>query len=100
VNKTFLMLALLITAVFLIDSMQVSPASEDVPDGKSVEYVNCSGYGKDWTDCHREAKSLCPGGYTVMEKSTGVVSAPVNGRYTLVPSKEMTVQCRKSQLGR
>jgi len=95
VHKTILILILIVSTVFLTDLIPVLPAAEHVYNDKTVETVNCSGHGKGWPACYRQAEALCPGGYTVMEKSTGIVSAPVNGRYTLVPSKKMMILCNK-----
>ena len=89
-----LKLSLIILFLFISGSALVPLAASTKVEEKTLKTVNCSGFGKKWRDCYQEAEALCPEGYTVIRKSTGVVSVPVNGRYTLAPSKKIVVECK------
>jgi len=61
---------------------------------KSTYTVSCSGIGKSWDDCYQEADTLCPDGYNIIKKSTGVISTQVYGKSTLAPSKKLILECQ------
>lgn len=85
---------MIILPVFLSVSAFNSLAAAIKANEKTVETVNCSGFGKKWEDCYRDAEALCPNGYSVIKKSTGLVSVPVNGRNTSAPNKKIVVECK------
>ena len=54
-------------------------------NNETTHTVNCAGHGKNWSDCYQEAETLCPDGYKITKRSTGVVSTPVLGKSDLPP---------------
>jgi hypothetical protein len=93
-RKTILLLFIIFQLLFTSSSASVSPEAFTGPNGKTAYTLSCSGTGKDWSDCYQEADTLCPDGYSVIKKSTGTVSTPVNGKSTLVPSKKLVIECK------
>ena len=93
-KKTFLILFAI--SYFLLTPILGSFSANELTDqnGRITHTLSCSGTGKDWNDCYLEADTLCPNGYTIIEKSTGIVSAPINGQYTIVPSKKIIIECK------
>jgi len=86
---------LFVISPFLFTSSLASDSPKSVTD-KNIEQtykVNCSGHGKSWDDCYQEAGTLCPDGYNIIKKSTGVVSTPIYGKSTLAPSKKLIIEC-------
>ena len=93
-NKTFLILFAI--SYFLLTPILDSFSAKELTgqNERVIHTLSCSGTGKDWNDCYLEADTLCPNGYTIIEKSTGIVSAPIYGQYTLVPSKKIIIECK------
>ena len=42
-------------------------------DGRQWMELRCSGFA-DWTKCHEEARSLCPGGYDISNQEENMVT--------------------------
>ncbi len=40
------------------------------PDGRPTQQISCPAYGG-WRNCTDNAKALCPGGYDVVDQSSG-----------------------------
>ena len=93
-KKTILLLFVISQFLFTISYASVSPNTLKESNGKAVYTLDCTGTGKDWSDCYQEAETLCPNGYSFIKKSLGVVSTPVNGRSIIAPSKELVIECR------
>jgi hypothetical protein len=93
-KKTILMLFVIIQLLCTASLASVSPEAVTEPKGKTTYTLSCSGTGKDWSDCYQEADTLCPAGYKIINKSTGVFAAPVNGKSTLAPSKKLVIECK------
>ena len=91
-----IILIFLVVSQLLFSSNLTSASSEESTgaDGKTAYTLSCSGTGKDWQDCYREAAALCPDGYTIIKKSTGIVAAPINGTSTLAPTKKLVIECQ------
>ena len=93
-KKYIFKLAVIILPAFICVSALNLRAASTSAEEDTFKTVDCSGFGKKWDDCYRDAETLCPEGYTVIKKSTGMVSVPVNGRYTLAPSKKIVIECK------
>ena len=93
-QKTVLMLFGFFYLLFASSLASASPEAVTEPNGKTVYTLSCSGTGKGWSDCYQEADALCPDGYTIIKKSTGIFAAPVNGKSTLAPSKKLVIECK------
>ena len=89
-------LMLFVISPFLFTSSLASDSPKSVTDTntKQTYTVSCSGHGKSWNDCYQESDSLCPDGYNIIKKSTGVISTPVYGRSVLAPSKKIIIECK------
>jgi hypothetical protein len=89
-------LMLFVIFQFLSAAILTSASPETItgPNGKTAYTLSCSGTGKEWDDCYQEAETLCPDGYNIIKRSTGVYAAPVNGKSTLAPSKKLVVECK------
>lgn len=85
---------LVISELLLTSGIAADTTKPFTEEDKTTYTVSCSGTGKDWNDCYHEAETLCPGGYNIIKRSTGVVSAPINGRSTLAPSKKLIIECK------
>ena len=93
-KKTCLILFVIFHLCYISCFASDSPESSVEPDEKPTYTLDYSGPGKDWNNCYQEAETLCPDGYKILKKSSGVVAAPVYGRTTLVPSKELVIECK------
>ena len=93
-KKTILLLFVISQFLFTISYASVSPKALKESNGKAVYTLDCTGTGKDWSDCFQEADNLCPAGYSYIKKSLGVVSTQINGRSYIAPSKELVIECR------
>ena len=93
-KRTILLLFVIFLFLFTFISASASPEAFAELNGRPVYSLDCSGAGKDWNDCFKEAETLCPEGYNYTKKSLGAVSAQINGRFYITPSKELVVECR------
>jgi hypothetical protein len=93
-KKNILMLFVISQFLFSVGLASVSPQADTGSNGKTAYTPSCSGFGKNWRDCDQEADSICPDGYNIIKKSTGTVAVPVNGKYTLAPSKKLVIECK------
>ena len=93
-KKTSLIFFVILQFCYVSCLASDSPESSVEPNEKPTYTLDCSGPGKDWDDCYQEAETLCPDGYKILKKSSGVVAAPVYGTTTLVPSKELVIECK------
>ena len=93
-NKTILVLLVVFQLLFTSSFASVIPKALTESNGKAVYTLDCSGTGKDWSDCYQEADTLCPAGYSYIKKSLGVVSTQTNGRSYIAPSKELVIECK------
>lgn len=93
-KKTIFMLC--VAALFLPTTSLAadSPEKSTGSKGETTFTLSCSGTGKDWRDCYQEAETICPDGYNIIKKSTGIFSMPVNGKSTLAPSKKLVITCK------
>ena len=91
--KTVLTVFVILPLLYTAGVAQNSSKSYTEPYNNATHTVSCSGYGKSWSDCYREADTLCPDGYKIIKKSTGVISTPVNGKSTLAPLKKLVIEC-------
>lgn len=94
-NKTILVLLLISQLIFTSGLASDSPKQDTAQGIKETHIVTCSGTGKNWDDCYQEADNLCPAGYIIIKRSTGVVSTPVYGKSTLAPSKKLVIECKQ-----
>ena len=93
-KKTILVLFIIPQLLFTAVLGSDSPESATDQDKKETYTVTCGGTGKSWNDCYQEAEDLCPSGYTITKKSTGVISTPVFGNSTLAPGKKIVIECK------
>jgi len=93
-KKIALILFVVSQLCYASSSASDSPEPSVAQNKKPTYTVNCSGLGKKWDDCYQEAENLCPDGYKILKKSSGVIAAPVNGQTTLAPSKKLVIQCK------
>jgi hypothetical protein len=93
-KKIILMLFVIFQLLFACSFASASSEAFTGPNGNTAYNLRCSGTGKDWNDCYKEAETLCPDGYNIIKRSTGVVAAPINGKSTLAPSKKLVIECK------
>jgi hypothetical protein len=60
------------------------------PDGKPALALKCG----DATACYKKAGELCPGGYDLVNSTTGTVVVPVNGSAVGSPQTTVLVECK------
>lgn len=93
-RKLALVLAVIHLLMFAVTFASGSPKSPTEANNETTHTVNCAGHGKSWSDCYQEAETLCPDGYKITKRSTGVVSTPVFGQSTLAPNKKLYIECK------
>ena len=93
-KKTILMLFVFFHLLFTSSLASITPKALTESNGKAAYTLDCSGTGKDWSDCFQEAENLCPDGFSYTKKSLGVVSTQINGSSYIAPSKELVIECR------
>ena len=93
-KKIILILLVISQFLFTYSLASIIPKTLTESNGKAAYTLDCSGTGKDWSDCFQEAENLCPDGFSYTKKSLGVVATPVNRRSYIAPSKELVIECR------
>lgn len=93
-KNTILALSVIFQLLYIPCFASPSPDSSSEPEEKTTHTLNCSDPGMNWADCYQEAETICPAGYKIIKRSTGILAAPVNGATTLVPSKKLVVKCK------
>lgn len=80
---------LLSAAALLTGCTTVTPVSG--PDGRQAFSIQC---GNDRTRCLKKAGDLCPTGYRVVDNSSTMIGAPVNGSFMMTNKEVVTVSCK------
>ena len=93
-KKTILMLSVISQLLFTSSFASIIPKALTESNGKAAYTLDCSGTGKDWSDCFQEAENLCPDGFSYTKKSLGVISTQINGRSYIAPSKKLVIECK------
>lgn len=71
-----------------------NPQAFSGPDGGTAYTMKCSGYGRDWDDCYKEAGRLCPNGYDIVGQNSGVGGVvPAGSGAVIVNKQNMAIEC-------
>lgn len=71
----------------------IAPKATTGPSGKPAYTMKCSGFGRTLEDCFVEAGSLCPGGYAVVNQSSGIKAVPISGQFMVARDDSLTIEC-------
>ncbi len=64
------------------------------PDGKTAYSMRCSGMGRTLDACYKKAGEVCPNGYTIVDRASGMVAVPVNGGIIAAPQHNLAIECK------
>lgn len=65
------------------------------PNGKSAYTMQCSGMGRTLSACYQKAGEVCPMGYTVVDRATGIIAMPAYGGGTMAaPKHTLAIECK------
>lgn len=71
----------------------VEPIAFKGPKGNPAYSMRCSGMGRTLAQCYKKAGELCPAGYTIVDRASGVVGLPVRGGMMLTPHHSLAIEC-------
>ena len=93
---TLALLALLAAiAAPLAGCNTLAPQKFTGPNGQVAYLMQCSGFGRTVEGCTEKAAKLCPAGYTVVDRPTGVPGLQqMAGGTLIVPERTMAVECK------
>ena len=84
--KTVLMMGLAVLAAGCVDVTSTAGA-----DGKPRYTIDCDGESG---GCFDKAGDLCPGGYYLIERSSGTNAVPYTAGVIAAPHTQIVVECR------
>jgi len=92
-----LALAIPTLATLLAGCGSVNPQPFTGPHGQPAYLMQCSGPNRSADACTRDAESLCPAGYTVVDRPTGVPGLQqMAGGSLLSADQVMAVECKRA----
>jgi hypothetical protein len=50
--------------------------------------------GRTLDDCYQKAGEICPGGYEIVDRASGIVAVPVSGGVIAAPQHNLVIECR------
>jgi hypothetical protein len=82
-------------SVFLVGCAAIEPQEFVGPNSNTAYAMKCSGMGRTLEACYIKAGEVCPGGYTIIDRSTGTVGVPMQGGGTMiVPQYGLAIECK------
>ena len=65
------------------------------PNGKTAYFMHCSGMGRTLEACYQKAGEICPGGYTIVNSTSGTVAVPISGGGVVAtPDYGLAIECK------
>jgi len=78
----------------LVSCASIEPQEFRGPNGNIAYSMKCSGMGRTLDGCYKKAGELCPAGYTIIDRATGVVAVPVSGGFIAAPQHNLAIECK------
>lgn len=86
--------ALMCLLVFLSSCVAIAPVQFKGPNGKTAYSMRCSGMGRTIEDCYQKAGEVCPDGYTILDRDSSLVGAPMGGGMYITTKRGMAIECK------
>ena len=87
VAPSFFALWIIIGCLLFPGCASVEPVKFKGPNGKVAYSMRCSGMGRTLEACYQKAGEVCPDGYTIVDRSSGIVGIPSNNG-TMIATKQ------------
>jgi hypothetical protein len=89
-----MLLVALIPVLLLVSCASIDPQEVRGPSGKTAYSMRCSGMGRTLDACYKKAGELCPGGYNIIDRASGVVGVPTGSGMMIAPQHNLAVECK------
>lgn len=80
--------------IVFIGCATVEPKPLRGPNGRPGYSMKCSGFGRTLQECYEKAGQVCPAGYDVVDRASGMVAVPVNGGVMAAPQHSLVIECK------
>ena len=80
--------------LLLASCASVQPREFRGPNGRTAYSMRCSGMGRTLDDCYEKAGELCPCGYNIVDRASGIVAVPVSGGVMATPQYNLAIECK------
>ncbi len=78
----------------LIAACGIEPTPFVGPNGNTAYSMRCSGMGRSLDACFVKAGEICPSGYNIIDRSTGVVGLPTAQGTMIGTTESMAIECK------
>jgi hypothetical protein len=80
--------------LLLASCASIQPQEFKGPNGKTAYSMVCSGMGRTLDECYKKAGEICPGGYNIIDRASGIVAVPVGGRLVPATQHNLAIECK------
>lgn len=80
--------------LLLLACAAITPKQFIGPNGNIAYSMRCSGMGRTLDACYQKAGEVCPNGYTIIDRASGMVAVPVNGSIMAAPQHNLAIECK------
>jgi hypothetical protein len=87
-------LSLLSISLALVSCASIEPHKFVGPNGNTAYSMRCSGMGRTLDACYKKAGEVCPGGYNIVDRSSGTVGMPTSGGMMIGTRESLAVECK------
>ena len=87
-------ISILAFLLLLASCAPVKPQEFKGPNGNTAYSMRCSGFGRTLDECYKKAGELCPSGYTIIDRASGVVAVPYKGSIMAGPQHNLAIECK------
>lgn len=84
----------ILVSFLLMSCAPIEPEEFRGPSGKAAYSMKCSGFGRTLDACYKKAGELCPSGYTVVDRASGMVAVPTSGGIMAAPQHNLAIECK------
>lgn len=78
----------------LLAACAIAPRQFVGPNGGTAYSMRCSGMGRSLDACYQKSGEICPSGYTIIDRSTGVIGVPTTGGMLIAPRESIAIECK------
>ena len=72
----------------------IKPVKFVGPNGRDAYSMRCSGFGRTLEACYKKSGEICPLGYEIIDRSTGMVIVPTSDGIIGAPKQTLTIECK------
>lgn len=88
-------LLIVLVAAGLTSCATIEPKRFVGPNGGVAFSMDCSGMGRTLDACFQKAGDLCPSGYNIVNRTTGMVAIPMSGGgFMAAPQHSLAIECK------